>query len=163
MKGIVAMDLNRVIGNNGKVPWRLPEDLKFFKKMTSDPDFGGYLLMGRTTFDSVGALPDRHTYVLTNDPEKLRQKETPGYRYLTEDTFWRISHPDKRIWVCGGAKVYKRFLPLCTEVYVTIVLDEYDGDTYLPPFEDNFSRQTKILECKTHWIIKYSKYYDISN
>jgi dihydrofolate reductase len=157
MRGIVAMDLNRVIGNGSKIPWTLKEDMKFFRKMTSDPETGGYLLMGRKTFDDVGKLPNRLIYVLTNDAEKLALPADPNFQYIKEEDFNTICQPDTKVWVCGGAKVYDAFLSRCDEVYVTIVLDEYEGDVYLEPFEDYFPNQEKIYEGKTHWIIKYSK------
>jgi dihydrofolate reductase len=156
MKGIVAMSLNRVIGYQGQIPWKIKEDLDFFKKMTSDPDSGGFLIMGRKTFDSVGVLPGRHTYVLTTNTEKLKMIDLRGHKYVNEESLWRIAQPDHRFWICGGAEVYKRFLPMCHEVYVTIVLNEYDGDTYLEPFEDKFPRQKILGEYKTHWIVRYS-------
>jgi dihydrofolate reductase len=65
--------------------------------------------------------------------------------------------PSDKIWVCGGADVYAKYIPLCTEVYVTIILEEYEGDTYLEPFEDDFPKQQLIMEKKRYWIIKYSK------
>lgn len=157
MHGIVAMDLNRLIGNQGKIPWKLSADMKFFREMTSDKENGGFLIMGRKTFDSVKALPGRHTYVLTNDPEKLRMIDLIGHKFVNEENLWRVAAPDHRFWVCGGAEVYKKLLPLCSDVYVTIVLGEYEGDTYLEPFEDAFPYQTLIHECKTHWIVKYAK------
>lgn len=157
MKGIVAMDLNRVIGDKGKIPWRIPSDLKFFQKMTSDPDGGGFLIMGRKTFESVGVLPNRHTYVLTRDLEKLRMIDLRGYKYVNEENLWRIAQPDHRFWVCGGATIYERFLPLCNQVYVTIVLEEYDGGVFLKSFEEHFPNQKIIGEYKTHWIVRYSK------
>ena len=112
--------------------------------------------MGRKTFDSVGVLPNRYTYVLTNDTEKI-DVFGEGYKYVNENRLWSLGIHDDRFWVCGGAKVYKEFLPLCSEVYVTIVLDEYDGDTFLDPFEEQFSEQTLLHESETHWIVKYSK------
>ena len=151
------MDLNRLIGNQGKIPWKLSADMKFFKKMTSDQNTGGFLLMGRKTFESVGVLADRQIYVLTNNLEKRHTLDTQGYKYVLEDDFFRLGIPDEKTWVCGGAEVYKKFLPQCSEVYVTIVIGEHEGDTYLDYFEDDFPKQTIIQECKTHWIIRYAK------
>ena len=163
MKGIVAMDLNRVIGNKGKIPWHLSADMKFFNRMTSDPVNGGFLIMGRKTFESVGVLPNRHTYVLTTDQEKIHLIDLCGYKYVDEDGLWKIGNPDHKFWVCGGAEIYRKFLSQCSEVYVTIVLGEYEGDTFLDPFEDNFPFQELICECKTHWIVKYAKEYVKTN
>ena len=157
MKGIVAMDLNRVIGDQGKIPWHISVDLRFFRQMTTDPKGGGFLIMGRKTFESVGILPDRHIYVLTNDLDKRKILDSRGHKFVDEEGLWTIGQPDHRFWVCGGAEVYKKFLPQCTEVYVTIVLDEYEGDTYAPDYEEYFPSQKIILECKTHWIVKYAK------
>lgn len=157
MKAIVAMDLNRVIGYQGKIPWKISSDMKFFKQMTSDKENGGFLIMGRKTFENIGILPDRHIYVLTNDIEKRKLLDLKGYKYYNEDELFRLARPDHKFWVCGGGEIYKKFIPMCTEVYVTIVTEEYEGDTYLTPFEDDFPVQEKIAEYKTHWIVKYTK------
>jgi dihydrofolate reductase len=158
MKAIVAMDLNRVIGNNGKLPWKSNwGDLSFFRQMTDNPKTGGFLLMGRKTFDSVGLLPNRFTYVLTNDLDKRKTWGLQHCRYLNSEEFEQVMEPSDKIWVCGGADVYAKYIPLCTEVYVTIILEEYEGDTYLEPFEDDFPKQQLIMEKKRYWIIKYSK------
>jgi dihydrofolate reductase len=163
MKAIVAMDLNRVIGYQGRIPWKISEDLKFFKRMTSDKINGGFLLMGRKTFESVRTLPDRFIYVLTNNEEKRRGGNFTTHRYLNEEDFQRVMNPSDRIWVCGGAEIYEKYIPLCSEVYVTILTKEYEGDTYLHYFEDDFPKQELLLECSTHWIVKYSKLSENKN
>jgi len=67
-KAIAAMSLNRVIGAGGKIPWHLPEDFKWFKKMT----MGNVIVMGRKTFESLGQpLPSRKNMVLTRHPQRL--------------------------------------------------------------------------------------------
>jgi dihydrofolate reductase len=158
VKGIVAMSLNRVIGCDNDIPWKISSDMKFFKEMTSDPVTGGFLLMGRKTFESVGKpLPNRHTYVLTTDPEKRKMIDLRGYKYVNEDDFFALNSDHSKVWVCGGADVYKKFLPQCDVVYATIVLNEYEGDRFLEPFEEHFPIQQRILECPTHWVVKYMK------
>lgn len=154
MKAIVAMDLNRGIGLNGKIPWHLSEDLKFFKEKTT----GGSLLMGRKTFDSVGRLPKRWIYILN---------KTLSGPYVSDGFGSVIKYIDPReldktlkidnLWLCGGAEMYKQFISLCDEVYVTIVLDKYECDTHLNYFEDDFSNQEIIKQEKKYWIVKYSK------
>lgn len=151
------MDLNRVIGYQGKIPWHLSADLNFFKKITSDKKTGGALLMGSRTFSTLpkSILLDRYIYVLSNHI----YAEYPTHRFLSENDFNKLTaeKDTSKIWVCGGASVYKKFLPSCIHVYVTIVLNEYEGDTFLDPFEDKFPYQELLLEAKTHWIVKYSK------
>ena len=85
MKAIAAMDLNRVIGVDGRIPWHCPDDFAWFKKMTT----GGSLIMGRKTFDMVGILPGRFTYILTNN--RAKQSLPPGgagqyidYQYIAD-------------------------------------------------------------------------------
>ena len=79
MKAIVAMDLNRVIGYKGKIPWKISADFQWFKSMT----MGKFLVMGNNTFKMVGSLPFRFTFVLTNDPLKLKSTTTRCSEYLS--------------------------------------------------------------------------------
>ena len=159
MKAIVAMDLNRTIGNKGKLPWpKIKEDMAFFKEMT----YWNRLIMGRKTFDSVGVLPNRYTYVLSRE-HKNKQLICHSAAYINMDeaklvdTYeYSIDRPTEA-FVCGGAEVYKQLLPFCTDVYVTHVLDEYEGDTFMPAFEDEFSNQELLRETKDFWIVRYSK------
>lgn len=156
MKAIVAMSLNRVIGNQGKIPWHIPYDLKFFKKMTGGPN-GGYLLMGRKTFDSVGVLPKRFTYILTKNPS-LVGFTNGKFAYITENNFEEsIAKVKSQLWLAGGAQIYEKYITLCSEVYVTLVLDEYEGDAFMPAFEYLFPHSEIIKETKNYWIVKYAK------
>jgi dihydrofolate reductase len=151
MKAIAAMDINRGMGFRGKLPWRLPADFKWFKQKTLETK---KLVMGRDTFQTVGTLKDRFTYVLTSDAKLIGLPSFSNYRYVGSDFFETESHDD--MWLCGGAKTYTWLLPYCTEVYVTHVLDEYESDTYMPLFEKRFINQEIILETKDFWIVKYS-------
>jgi len=157
MKAIVAMSLNRVIGKNGKIPWYIPDDLKHFKKMTTDPHNGGYLLMGRKTFEEVGILPNRVTYVMTRNPAK-RGLMHRNYRYVTENDWdqW-MGKRRGQLWLVGGAEMYERYIRECVEVYVTLVLDECEGDAFMPPFEEDFPNSEIVKETKNYWIVRYWK------
>lgn len=151
MKAVAAMDLNRTIGLRGSLPWPpIKEDFQFFKKKTLE---GGKLLMGRETFKVVGALPKRFTYVLTKDPVLLALPPFASYQYVGLDFFNNSAFDD--VWVCGGAKTYKQLLPRCNEVFITHVLDEYAGDSYMPDFEDQFGNSEIIQETKKFWIVRY--------
>ena len=157
MRAIAAMSMNRVIGKNGTIPWHFSEDMKWFRKLTSDPYIGGYLLMGRKTFESLGVLPNRFIYILTNDKMKCGLI-TKNYRYLTEEEFNQMTRPILRTWVCGGASVYEKFIHQCSEVYLTLVLDnEIEGDAFMPEFEHLFPNSEIIKETKHYWFLRYWK------
>jgi dihydrofolate reductase len=173
MRAIAAMDPNRVIGFKGQLPWHYKEDFRFFKKQTEH----NVLVMGRTTFDLVGSLPNRFTYVLTNDPERLSTKtqaqvetlDAPSgkalvgidYAYITGEQLrdMCVDYPGRTgyFWVCGGAKVYQEFLPLCSEIYVTHIVDEYEGDVYMPEFEHMFPNPEIVLETRDLMIAHYTR------
>ena len=153
MKAIAAMDINRGIGFHGKLPWPpIKEDFQFFKQKTMET---GKLIMGNETFKSVGPLKGRFTYVLTKDPNLLALPMGAFYQYVSLEMLKDL--PTNDMWLCGGVKAYTLLLPYCTEVYVTHVLEEYEGDAYMPYFEDNFPNQEVIQETKDFWIVKYSK------
>src|SRR5215813_12546283 len=113
-KAIAAMSLNRAIGVGNKIPWHLPEDFKWFKKLTT----GHILVMGRKTFESIGKpLPNRTTFVLTRSSQRIDGVEV--IRNLTEIKT-RLPESDQReIFICGGAQVYEQTLSLCSDLYLT--------------------------------------------
>ena len=130
MKAIAAMSLNRVIGNAGQIPWHIPEDFQWFKKMTT----GHVVLMGRKTYESLGRpLPNRTNVVLT------RQGKIDGV--ITVHDLADISesrYAPREIFVMGGAEIYAQLLPRCRELYLSVVQREVAGDTFFPPFEDRW-------------------------
>lgn len=132
---IAAVARNRVIGVDNKLPWYLPEDLKFFKAKTQ----GKPLVMGRKTFDSIGrALPGRLNIVITRDPTF----ERPGVRVcrsLTEaldlaDQQALIDGVDE-IMVMGGAQIYALALRWASRLYLTEVDVEVEGDVRFPELD----------------------------
>ena len=176
MRAIVAMDGNRVIGNKGEIPWHISDDLKWFKRLTMgipweraihvgpwnvEPSAGSStLVMGRKTFKKVGPLPGRYTYCVTRDPEKLALPKTDTMKYASFNDVILLSQVGfvwGNTWVVGGAEIYKLFMPQCTDVFVTHVLEDYDGDTFMPDFEDQFPTQEILKETKSYWIVRYSR------
>ena len=130
MQAIAAMSLNRVIGRAGQIPWHLPEDFQWFKRMTT----GQVVLMGRKTFESLGKpLPNRTNLVLT------RRGAIPGVTTLHNLADLSASHfAPREIFVIGGAEIYAQLLPRCTDLYLSVVLREVAGDAFFPPFEAGF-------------------------
>ena len=131
MKAVAAMSLNRVIGRDGQIPWHLPEDFKWFKRLTT----GHVVLMGRKTFASLGKpLPNRTNLVLSRRAEKIEGATVlPDLAALSANHF-----KPREIFVIGGAEIYAQLLPLCTDLYLTVVQREVAGDTFFPPFEESW-------------------------
>ncbi|WP_027961256.1 dihydrofolate reductase [Halomonas halodenitrificans] len=132
---IAAMDRNRVIGIDNRMPWHIPEDLKYFKRMT----LGKPLVMGRKTFDSIGRpLPGRLNIVVTRD----KGFSHDGIRVchdiaaaLTLADQQAIIEGVEEIMVMGGAEVYAQLLPLASRLYLTEVDTEVAGDARFPELD----------------------------
>ena len=102
-KAIAAMAENRVIGNQGDIPWHLPEDFKWFKQTT----MGQILVMGRKTYESIGRpLPGRETFVLSRTP-----REIEGVHSFTNLEMLDHFETDKTIWIAGGVKSTSKCFP----------------------------------------------------
>ena len=142
---IVAVSKNGVIGRGGRIPWRLSDDLKHFKKLT----LGQTVIVGRKTHESIVAmlgspLPDRQTIVVT------RQKEYPPSAACVRvansfEAACRLASNEnqptglsRELFVIGGAELYRLAYPLARRAYVTLVECELEGDaffeaTFMPP------------------------------
>ena len=129
-KAIAAMSANRVIGAANKIPWHLPEDFKWFKKMTT----GNVVVMGRKTFESIGKpLPNRDTIVLSRGGFAY-----PGVQVVRSLDELPPLVTGREVFIAGGAEIYRQALPLCSDLYLTLVKREVEGDAYFPPFEEEF-------------------------
>jgi dihydrofolate reductase len=146
-KAIAAMSENRVIGQANKIPWHLPEDFKWFKKMTT----GQVVVMGRKTFESIGKpLPNRETIVLSR-----AQFNHPGVRTISNLAEIDPAREAREIFICGGAQLYEQALPLCSDLYLTLVKRIVTGDTFFPPFENQFELVEEIMDCPEFKILHY--------
>lgn len=122
---IVAMDLKNTIGKDNQLPWYIPSDLKHFKKITT----GHTIVMGRKTFESIGKpLPNRDNIILTKN-ENYVVKGCMVCNSIEE--IFSLSK-DKEIFIIGGAEIYKIFLPYTDKLYITLIHDKFDGDTFFP-------------------------------
>ena len=126
---IVAASENEAIGLRGDLPWRLSADLKRFKELT----MGHSIIMGRKTFETLGRLlPGRTTIILT----RQRGYQVKGAKVVTTlEQALAETETDLQPFVIGGAEVYSQFLPQITEIYLTRVHAEIEGDTFLPPID----------------------------
>lgn len=128
MKAIVAVDLNWGIGHRGNLLQRIPEDMKFFKRMT----LGKVVIMGRETFESLPGkepLKDRINIVLSKN-ERFKHEEVTICRSLDELFCKLEKYNPEDVFVIGGESIYSQLLPYCTEVYVTKIQNVYAADKY---------------------------------
>lgn len=175
------MARNRVIGCKNQIPWRLPADFRWFKRMT----LGHIVVMGRKTFESLGGkpLPSRTNVVLTRHPEQvirafpelfqqsksscaaatpqdlsqsdLAKLPTPDVRLISS---LEQLHPERyscQVFICGGAEVYVQALPRCANLYLTLVKLEPAGDAYFPPFEAEFELVATLEDEPEFQILHY--------
>ena len=127
---IAAMSVNRVIGRDNKLPWRLSADLKRFKKLT----LGHSLLMGRKTFESIGRpLPGRTTVVITHKNYYVQPHVLVAHS-IQEAI--KMATGDE-IFIAGGAQLYHQTLALTSRLYLTVLDKEFEGDAYFPEFEES--------------------------
>lgn len=150
VKAIAAMSLNRVIGAGNKIPWHLPEDFKWFKKMTT----GQVIVMGRKTFNSIGkALPNRTTLVLSRSPLPIQGATL--IENLDQITAHVPADDPRQVFICGGAQVYEHALPLCSDLYLTLVKKTVDGDAFFPRFEHLFNLKEPVADNPDFSILHY--------
>jgi dihydrofolate reductase len=148
-KAIAAMAENRVIGCGNRIPWHLPEDFNWFKRMTT----GHILVMGRKTFESIGRpLPLRQTIVLSRSARAI-----PGVEVRNDWSEIALREDPREIFICGGADIYAQTLPFCSDLYLTHVKGGAEGDAFFPPFEERFEWKRDILETADFKIVHYRK------
>lgn len=123
---LVAMSDNGVIGRDGTLPWHLPRDLQWFKRLTT----GHAIIMGRTTYQSIGRpLPDRRNIVLSRNPEF----RAAGVEVVpTLDAALESAQTDAEVFIIGGAAIYRLALPRAQRMYLTRVHARVDGDVLFP-------------------------------
>lgn len=137
LHAVAAMTRNRVIGRDGTMPWHVPDDLRFFKRLTT----GHPILMGRKTWDSLGrVLPNRRHLILSRS-----MPPTPGVEILPDLPALESLALTGDVYVIGGAEIYRQLLPHCTSLYLTLLPFEAEGDTFFPEFAGQFPRY-EILE-----------------
>lgn len=123
---IAAMDQNRVLGKDGKMPWHLPADLQHFKAITLQKP----IIMGRKTFDSIGrALPRRRNIVVTRQ-SNWHQAGVEVVNSLQQALALVEDHEE--VMVIGGGELYRQALPLATRLYLTLIDAAFAGDVTFP-------------------------------
>jgi len=134
---IVAMDRNGVIGAGGRLPWRIPPDLRRFKQIT----MGKPIVMGRRTHESIGrVLPGRENIVLTRDVRFAAAGCT--VLHGREELLAHCAAAPE-IFIMGGAEVYRQFMDSADRIYLTQVHADFAGDTYFPELDRSQWREAE--------------------
>ena len=137
---IFARAANGVIGNQGTLPWHLPEDLAHFKRLT----LGCPVIMGRKTWDSLPPkfrpLPGRANIVITRQAEWSSEGAIPAHSL--EAALSQCAQAE-HAWVIGGAQIYAQALPLATTVEVTEIDADFAGDAYAPVLGSEWRAQRR--------------------
>jgi len=160
--GITAMTPNGVIGNNDentgeyKIPWHIPKDFEFFKKITDN----NYVLMGRKTWDSLPKkfkpLPNRGNIVVTRNPKKIGDIDGVIVLEDPDEINSVLLDQGRNLFIIGGSEIYKHFLPRMDGLYVSEVHKEYEGNVKFPiPHYKNFFDDCEIRLEEEDFTVKY--------
>ena len=142
---VAAVARGGVIGRDGELPWRLPEDLARFRELTT----GHAVVMGRRTWDSlpdrIRPLPGRRNVVVTRSPSWL---DDGAERAGSIDEALALLAAEERVFVIGGGAIFAEALPLADELHLTEIDVDVDGDTYFPEWErqafEELSREERV-------------------
>ena len=183
-KAIAAMSLNRVIGAGGKIPWHLPEDFKWFKQMTSGNVVimgrKTFESLGKPLPNRINIILSRHPGRLQRDfpeifgnawvargkthiPDQPHQFELPKVGDATAvdlriiKDFLKLDPASSPLefFIAGGEQVYEQALPFCSDLYLTLVKREVEGDVLFPVFEDKFVLAEEIRDTPEFKILHY--------
>jgi dihydrofolate reductase len=135
---VVAMAANGVIGRDNELPWKLPDDMAYFKKVT----MGHPVVMGRRTYESIGKpLPGRLNIVVTHN----RRFQAPGCQVVGSlDEAWKAAGDAEEVSVIGGTTLFRETLPIADRIHLTEVEADVPGDTFFPPLDRSQWRETEI-------------------
>jgi len=149
---IVAMDNNRLIGANNALPWHLPADLAFFRRVT----MGKPVLMGRKTHQSIGRpLPGRRNIVISRNPDFHAEgcELAPGL-----DEALRLAADADEVMLIGGASLYQQAMPRVEQMYITRIHHQFSGDAWFPEFDEGQWR----IEFREDFEAGHKQEYDFS-
>ncbi|MFT7035745.1 MAG: dihydrofolate reductase [Cyclobacteriaceae bacterium] len=128
---IAAMSQNRVIGRDNDLPWKLPDDMKFFQRTTR----GHVVIMGRKNYDSLPPsykpLPNRTNVILTRQAG-FQAEDCVVFNKLDDALEYSKTEGEQEAFVIGGGQIYQQALEKSDKIYLTEIQAEIDGDTFFP-------------------------------
>jgi len=134
---IAAIGEGRTLGKNNDLLWRIPDDLKRFRTLTT----GHVVVMGRKTYESIGKpLPNRINIVVTRDPSW--QADSIVVASSIEEAIAKAKEIDSEVFIIGGGQIYEQALPLTDRLCLTLIDATKDADIYFPAYEDQFTKIT---------------------
>ncbi len=182
-QAIAAMSLNRVIGNGSQIPWHLPEDFKWFKRKTQGHVVimgrKTFESIGKPLPERVNIVLTRHPGCLKRDFKAMfgGARISRGKTVIAKPTqfelpkmggakaadlrlirgFLKLSPADSPLdfFICGGAQIYEQALPLCSDLFLTLVKREVDGDAFFPAFENRFELVEELRDTPEFKILHY--------
>lgn len=142
---IAAVGRNYELGLSNRLIWNIPEDLKYFKEMTT----GKTVVMGRKTFESIGkALPNRNNIVLTRKDIKI-----DGVNIV--NNYEEVLNTNEETFIIGGESIYKLFLPFADNIYLTEIDQSSEADSYFPSFDKELYNK-ELIKSASYNNINYS-------
>ena len=155
---IVARARGGVIGHHGTIPWRLSEDLKYFKRIT----MGHALIMGRKTYESLPkkGLPGRHLIIVSRTVYENEERAGFQIRWCSdpESALASAYTLDKGPFVVGGAQIYAAFVDRASTLYITEIDRAITGDTYFPMFDESRFECVRNEPSREHPDVRYAVY-----
>lgn len=153
ISAIVAMSDNRVIGHHNKLPWHLPADLQHFKKITLKKP----ILMGRKTFESIGRpLPERLNIVITRD--KNFSAAGIDVTHSIEEALTLVKNHEE-VFIIGGAELFNQTLMRVQRLYLTLIHQHFEGDTFFPELDKKewreVAREDHEADEKNKWAYSF--------
>ncbi len=138
---IVAYTRNRVIGNKGRIPWKIKGEQRRFRELTT----GNVVIMGRRSYEEIGhPLPNRFTVVVSNTASFEAENCTTAGSLKEAIEKAQKLQPGKNIYISGGAGLYKEAVDLVEKLYITEIDAEIEGDTFFPVFDETeFTKETE--------------------
>jgi len=135
VSAVVAISENHAIGKDNKLLWYLSNDLKHFKDITT----GGTIIMGRKTYESVGKpLPKRRNIIITRQAITIEGSEVVN----SIEAALALCKTEAEVYIVGGAEIYKQAMPLTDRIYLTIVHQQFDADSFFPEINKQDWNQT---------------------
>lgn len=128
---IVAISENRVIAIEGKLPWHLPADLKYFK----DTTWGHHILMGRKNYEAEGRILKGRTNIIITRRENYKVNGAYVFSTIEKGIEFARQNGEKELFVVGGGEIYKQTLSQTDKLYITVVHKTFDGDTFYPEID----------------------------
>ncbi len=158
---IWAMDDNRLIGVDNRLPWKLPADMQWFRRHT----LGKTIVMGRKTFESFGGkpLPQRTNIVVTHD----KNYQAPGAVVVHSiEEALQAAAGEQELFIIGGASFYAQLLPRAERLYITHVHGAFSGDAWFPPVEmgqwHEVCREESAIDAQNGYACTFTIYERIS-